>query len=175
MANSQHKHVFIQRLMHERDKFELLLNRVGYGRRMTMKGVAGAWSIKDMIASIWMYEQYMADRLGEILQDEIYIPCKSQPALDAFLQENGYPDFDSPLLDKDKPNGWLIEKYKNIALDEIIAQEISAFSAIIEALEAMDEGQFYRHNLFERVSNNTYRHYREHIAHIKHWLKVNAA
>ena len=41
--------------MRERDKFELLLNRVGFTRRMTLKGVAGAWSIKDILAHIWAY------------------------------------------------------------------------------------------------------------------------
>jgi len=30
-----------------------------------------------------------------------------------------------------------------------------------------------RHSLYERVANNTYRHYREHIVDIKHWLRAN--
>ena len=28
-----------------------------------------------------------------------------------------------------------------------------------------------QHHLYERIANNTYRHYREHIADIKRWLK----
>ena len=64
------KKLLIEKLLRERDKFELLLNRVGFTRRMTMKGVSGKWSIKDVLAHILSYEQFMADRMLEILHHE---------------------------------------------------------------------------------------------------------
>ena len=169
------KNQFIGRLLHERDKLELLLNRVGFTRRMTIKGVSGKWSIKEILAHILAYEQYVADRMNEILLDELYTPCKTQTALDAFLDEFGYPDFGSPLLDDHVPNAWVVEKYKNVSLEDVVAQETNAFSSIISALENMPENLITQHNLFERVANNTYHHYREHIADIRRWLKSNAA
>jgi len=169
------KKQFITRLLHERDKFELLLNRVGFTRRMTIKGVSGKWSIKDILAHILAYEQYIADRMQEILLDEPYTPCKTQTALDAFLDEFGYPDFGSPLLDDHGPNTWVVERYKNVSLEDVVAQETNAFSSIVSALENIPENLITQHNLFERVANNTYHHYREHIADIKHWVKANAA
>lgn len=169
------KKQFLTRLLQERDKFELLLNRVGYTRRMTIKGVSGKWSIKDILAHILAYEQYIADRLHEILHHEPYTPCKTQTALDAFLDEFGYPDFGSPLLDDDGPNAWVVEKYKSVSLEDVVAQEIHAFSSIVSALEAMPERLISQHNLLERVAHNTYHHYREHVADIKRWLKSNAA
>jgi len=169
------KNQFIGRLLHERDKLELLLNRVGFTRRMTIKGVSGKWSIKEILAHILAYEQYIADRMNEILLDELYTPCKTQTALDAFLDEFGYPDFGSPLLDDHVPNAWVVEKYKNVSLEDVVAQETNAFSSIISALENMPENLITQHNLFERVANNTYHHYREHIADIRRWLKSNAA
>ncbi|HSL43012.1 MAG TPA: hypothetical protein VK897_06250 [Anaerolineales bacterium] len=170
-----HKEIFLARLMHERDKFELLLNRVGYTRRMTMKGVSGKWSIKDMLAHILAYEQYIADRMHEILHGEEYAPCRTQNALDAFLDEYGYPDFGSPLLDDNAPNEWITEKYKNVSLDDIVAQEIQAFATIVTSLEKLSEDMMNRHHLYDRVANNTYRHYREHTAEIKHWLRSSSA
>jgi hypothetical protein len=172
MAKTQ-KEIFLARLMHERDKFELLLNRIGYTRRMTLKGVSGKWSIKDILAHILAYEQYIADRMNEILHDETYVPCKTQNALDAFLDEFGYPDFGSPLLDDDGPNAWVTEKYHNVALEDVIAQELQAFASIIASFEKMPEDMLNRHSLYERVANNTYKHYHEHILEIKHWLKSN--
>jgi len=169
------KKQFITRLLHERDKFELLLNRVGFTRRMTIKGVSGKWSIKDILAHILAYEQYIADRMQEILLDEPYTPCKTQTALDAFLDEFGYPDFGSPLLDDHGPNTWVVERYKNVSLEDVVAQETNAFSSIVSALENIPENLITQHNLFERIANNTYHHYREHIADIKHWVKANAA
>ena len=167
------KVLFLARLMRERDKFELLLNRVGYTRRMTLKGVSGKWSIKDILAHVMSYEQYIADRMNEILHGETYVPCKTQNAVDAFLDEFGYPDFGSPLLDVAGPNEWVAEKYKSVPLDEIVAQEIQAFAAIIASIEKMPEDMLNQHNLFDRIANNTYRHYQEHIADIKHWLRSN--
>jgi hypothetical protein len=174
MANTQ-KELYLARLMRERDKFELLLNRVGYTRRMTLKGVSGKWSIKDILAHILAYEQYIADRLNETLHGETYIPCKTQNALDAFLDEFGYPDFGSPLLDVDGPNEWVTEKYQKVSLEDVVAQEIQAFVSIISSLETMPEELIERHNVFERVANNTVRHYRQHIIDIRHWLKSNTS
>jgi hypothetical protein len=167
------KEIFLARLMRERDKFELLLNRVGYTRRMTLKGVSGKWSTKDILAHMLAYEQYIADRLIEILHGEAYIPCKTQNALDAFLDEYGYPDFGSPLLDIDSPNEWVTEKYQNVSLEDVVAQEIQAFVSIVSSLEKMPEELMERHNIFDRVANNTFRHYREHISDIRRWLKSN--
>src|SRR5512141_2301833 len=148
MAKTQ-KETFLARLMHERDKFELLLNRIGYTRRMTLKGVSGKWSIKDILAHILAYEQYIADRMNEILHGETYIPCKTQNALDAFLDEFGYPDFGSPLLDDDGPNEWVTEKYKNVPLEDVVVQEIQAFASIIASLEKMREEMMTQHNFFD--------------------------
>jgi len=168
------KKQFTEKLLHERDRFELLLNRVGYTRRMTLKGVSGKWSIKDVLAHILSYEQYMADRMHEILHHEVYIPCKTQNALDAFLDEFGYPDFGSPLLDDNAPNAWVVEKYKNVSLDDVVTQELQAFASIVSAFEQMTEETISKHNLNERVANNTFKHYREHIKDIRAWLKINA-
>jgi len=167
------KQQFIPKLLNERDKFELLLNRVGYVRRMTLKGVAGKWSIKDILAHIWAYEQYIADRMHEIAYNQPYAPCKTQTALDAFLDEFGYPDFGSPLLDEHSPNEWLIERYTHVSLDDVIAQELQAFSSIIEALERLTEESITQHNVYNRVIKHTYEHYHDHAHEIKHWLKVN--
>lgn len=168
------KKTFIEKLLHERDKFELLLNRVGFTRRMTMKGVSGKWSIKDILAHILSYEQYMADRMNELLHHETYIPCKTQTALEAFLDEFGYPDFGSPLLDDDAPNAWVVERYKNVSLEEVVTQELQAFSAIISMLEQMSEEMISQHNIYDRIANHTYKHYRDHIKDIRSWLKTSA-
>lgn len=165
---------FLEKLLRERDKLEILLNRIGFTRRMTMKGVVGNWSIKDLIAHLWAYEQYIADRLAEIAQGESYMPCKTYNSLEAFRNEYGYPDFGSSLLDDAEANDWVYERYRNIPLEEIVAQELQAFTTIVAALETMPENTVKHHNLLNRVADNTYHHYREHIRDIKAWLKTNA-
>ena len=170
-----YKKLFLSRLLWERDKFELLVNRVGFVRRLTLKGVVGKWSVKDILAHILTYEQFMADRMEEISRGEVYLPCKTQTALDEFLEEHGYPDFGSPLLDEESPNAWVIEKYRNVSLEDIVIQELNAFAAVMSLLEAMSESTIEQHNLYERIANNTYKHYRNHSHDIRRWLAVNAA
>lgn len=170
-----YKKLFVSRLLRERDKFELLVNRVGFARRLTLKGVVGKWSVKDILAHILAYEQFMADRMDEISSGEVYLPSKTQNALDEFIEEYGYPDFGSPLLDVDGPNEWVVDKYRNVSLEDIITQELNAFASIVSLLESMSESTIEQHNLYDRIASNTYKHYREHIRDIRHWLAVNAA
>jgi hypothetical protein len=137
-----HKEIFIARLMHERDKFELLLNRVGY-TRMTLKAFREVVH-QDMLALI-LPTNNIRDRMHGPARRGI-CTRRTQNALDAFLDEFGYPDFGSPLLDDDGPNEWVTEKYKNVALDDVVMQEIQAFSSIISYLETMTEEVMNRHH-----------------------------
>lgn len=169
------KQLFLSRLIREHEKLELLVNRIGFTRQLTMPGALGKWSVKDILAHLLAYEQYIADRMEEILQGEIYIPCKTQTALDAFLHEFGYPDFGSPLLDDDTPNEWVVNRYKNVSLEDVVTQEINVFASIVSSLETMNEDMIHKHNIYERVANNTYKHYNEHIRDIKRWFAVKAS
>jgi hypothetical protein len=169
------KTILSERLQHERDKFELLLNRVGFARQLTMKGVSYGLSIKDLLANILAREQFIADRLNEILHGEAYSPCTSFTALENFQSQYGYPDYESPLMEKGKSNDFVTQKYKNIALDEIVAQEIEAYTNILTALQKLTHHQCLDHDLFHRIAEQTYKPYRRTSADINHWLKKIAA
>jgi len=167
------KNEFISILLSERDKFEQLLNRVGYTRNMALKGVTGRWSTKDILACIWVYEQFISDRMHEIENDQPYTPCKTEIALDSFLDEFGYPDLGSPLLDEDTPNEWVVERYKTVPLDELVAQELEAFASIVTTLGSMSESRINSHNLYNRIAKHSIEKYRRYAREIKHWSRVN--
>ncbi len=167
------KRRYIFHLLNERDKFEQLLNQLSFARLTTTAGVAGSWSVKDIVAHIMSYEQFTADRMAEIIHGESYSPANSPAALDAFLEKFGYPDFGSPLLSGDSPKEWIVEKYKNISLEEVVAHEIQAFNAIVTSFETISENVLDQHHLFEQITNNTYIHYREHSRDIERWLAAN--
>jgi hypothetical protein len=165
------KITFLPRLQRERDKFENLLNQVGFTRQLTMAGVFVNLSIKDLLADILTREQFIADRLGEILHSENYSPCTSHTACDKFQKDNGYPDYESPLCEKEKPNHLVIHKYKNIGLDDIVEQEIAAYASIQSAMIRLTHDQCLDHDLFHRVAEHTYKPYRRTSMEINRWLK----
>jgi hypothetical protein len=165
------KIIFFPRLQRERDKFELLLNQAGFSRQMTMAGVFVNLSIKDLLADILSREQFIADRLSEVLYGETYSPCTSHTACENFQKENGYPDYESTLCQREKLNHLVIQKYKNISLDDIVEQEIAAYASIVAALEKLTHNQCLDHDLFHRIAEHTYKSYRRTSAEIQRWQK----
>ncbi|MFN8411306.1 MAG: hypothetical protein U0Z26_02850 [Anaerolineales bacterium] len=169
------KTLFLERLQRERDAFEILLNRVGFTRQMTMKGVTGSMSVKDLLADILTREQFIADRMNEILHNETYTPCASHSALEDFYHSYGYPDYESSLVEKGKINHLVVYRHKNIGLDEIVSQELATYSNIIAVLEKLTHAQCLDHDLYHRMAEHTYRPYRRMSAEIHRWLKSIAA
>jgi hypothetical protein len=163
------KVIFIPRLQRERDKFELLLNQIGFARQMTMKGVSGGMSVKDLLADVLSREQFISDRLSEILHREPYSPCASHSALHHFEKKFGYPDYESPLAENEKPDHLVVYKHKNIGLDDIIEQEIAAYASILGALDKLTHAQCLDHDVFRRVAEHTYKSYRRVTLKINHW------
>jgi hypothetical protein len=166
---------FYKRLQYERDKFENLLNRVGFSRRLTMKGVFGNLSIKDLLADVLSREQFIADRLSEIVNGEAYAPSTSFTALENFQQRNSYPDYESSLLEKDKPNHLVIYKFKNIGMDEIVEQELATYMSIVDLFQQLTYNQCLDHDLFHRIAEHTYKPYRRTSTEINRWLKEIAS
>lgn len=165
--------LLLERLQNERDAFELLLNRVGFARRLTMRGASGSLSIKDLLADILSREQFIADRLHEILHGETYSPSASFTALEKFHKQYGYPDYESPLTEKGKPDHLLLEKYRNIALDEIVEQELAAYGNILETAAQLTQHQYLDHDLYHRIGEHTYRPWRRMGAMMRRWMKQN--
>jgi len=165
------KIIFLPRLQRERDKFELLLNQVGFARQMTIAGVHASLSIKDLLADILAREQFIADRLNEILHNEFYITSTSHTAFENFQHENGYPDYESPLCEKERPSRFVIQKYKNIGLDDIVEQELAAYASIQSTMIRLTHNQCLDHDLFHRVAEHTYKPYRRVSAEIHRWLQ----
>ncbi len=167
--------IFLERLQFERDKFENLLNRLGFSRKLTMKGITGGLSIKDLLADTLSREQFIADRLSEILHNEVYTPSTSYTALENFQQTHGYPDYESPLLEIEKPQHSVIYKFRNIGLDEIVDQEIAAYLSIYDSFKQLTHNQCLDHDLFHRIAEHTYKPYRRAGLEINRWLKRTAS
>ncbi|MCC7117664.1 MAG: hypothetical protein IT310_03995 [Anaerolineales bacterium] len=165
------KKAFLERLQKERDDFEILLNKAGFTRRLTMQGVSGNLSIKDLLAEILTHEQFIADRLAEIIHGQAYAPAASNYAFFEFEETYGYPDYESPLYQKGQIDHLTICKHKNIGVDEIVSQELAAFANIVSSLEKISHDQCLKFDLYHRIAEHTYRPYRRISQEIRRWLK----
>ena len=169
------KITFLPRLQRERDKFEILLNQVGFKHQMTMNGVVGSLSIKDLLADVLTREQFIADRLNEILHNESYWTSTSLIALENFRRDHGYPDYESPLVEKEKLDQVVTYKYKNIGVDDIVELELAAYANIVSVLEKLSHDQCLDNDIFHRIAEHTYKSYRRASIEINRWLKSIAS
>lgn len=160
----------LARMMIARDEWELLVNHVG-SIRVGIGGVSGHWSVKNIVAHVMTREQHLADRLAEYARGEPCRPCGNWEAFDAFIEEFGFPDFDSPLISQDAANELVYEKYKNAAMNELVADELNAFSAVLAGVRALTEEQLDEFNLAPKIKQVTIDHYRHHMADIRKRFK----
>ena len=160
----------IVRLMNARDEWEQLVNQIGL-TRVGIRGVSGPWSVKNIVAHVMTREQHLADRLVEIARGEQYRPCETYDALDAFLEEYGFPDFESRLISADAADEWVYQKYKNAAMNELIADELHAFSTLVTGVRSLSEEQLNDLNLFQKIKNVTIDHYHQHGVDIRKRFK----
>jgi hypothetical protein len=161
----------ILRLMRERDHWELLLNYVG-ATRMTIRGVTGSWSVHDIISHVMIREEYLADRLSEVAEGRYHLPCKTQDELETFLEEYGYPDFESPLISDKIADDWVVNKYKTTPPKFLVEREIHAFDSVLSGIKALSEHQLNEQSLFQLIRKYTYEHFREHAVEIRKRFKT---
>ena len=153
-----------------RDEWELLINHVGVSRT-AIGGVSGHWSVKNIVAHIMVHEQYLADRLAEVARGELFYPCETPSLLDTFMAEFGYPDFESPVISEEAANEWIYQKYKNLEMNELIADELQAYEMILTEVRAMPQGKLDQQGLVEKIKAATLDHYRYHSANIRKRFK----
>jgi hypothetical protein len=160
----------IVQMLHARDEWEPLINHVGLPR-VGIGGVSGLWSVKNIVSHIMCREQHLADRLAEIARGEPEIVCRTQSDLEAFYEEFGYPDFGSPLLTEYDANELVFQKYRNVAMNEVVADELHAFECLMAAVRSLSEETLNERGLVRRIKHVTVEHYRDHGADIRKRFK----
>lgn len=157
------KSLFLVRLQNERETWEHVINYVG-AARLGIGGVTGHWSARDIVAHVMVREQYLADRLHELQQGQTMLICQTQDELDTFLEDFGYPDFESPIINEQHANDWVVQKFRNTPFKDLVELEMRAYDDIFETLKMIPEEQMLAHKLFARVSHYTIEHYRQYAA-----------
>jgi hypothetical protein len=138
--------------------------------RMTGPGFAGAWSLKDVIAHITVYERWTADNLeaserGERLPDEV--PW-------------GPPDGNT--ADMDARNAAYWRHYRETPLDDVRAVAREHHQRLVMGVERLAESDINNaekyawtvgYPVWRAIAGNSYEHYDDHQPGVRAWLEVH--
>jgi hypothetical protein len=161
MDEQMNKAKLIETLRAKRAEWDAALAEVPEAL-MSEPGVAGEWSVKDMIAHLTYHERWFADRMHETLRGESYVPTEM--------------DF----MDFDQRNDRIFQQHLDRPLPDVLAESRQAFQRLLDGVQAHAEAFLMQPQQFEgapgpviiwqMLRGDVYEHYGQHIPSIKSWL-----
>jgi hypothetical protein len=157
-------------------QFETLLASLSE-EQMTIPNVNSDWSVKDTIAHITAWQDYLREQLQGILTGK-------KPA--QFLQNLSLPN---TLSEIDEINQYIYQEQKDRPLAEVLAAFRASYQRTLEAVKAVSEESLNvpppwgakddpvwlliasNDPVWFIIASNTYQHYEEHRDIIQHWLQ----
>ena len=168
MSDGQTKDRLLASLRAERERWEALLAEVGEAR-MTTPGVAGEWSVKDLLGHLAAYFRYWGAQLRGATTGVPPTP------LDLFDTETT-PERAATF---DEQNAAIQALYAPLPLAVVLAKWREAVDLLTEAVAALTEEDVATPGRFawagdrplpEAMAEDTYEHAREHAAAVRAWL-----
>ncbi len=146
-------------LRRERAQWDALLARIDRSR-MTQPGVAGEWSVKDVIAHISWHEREMIGvvRARALVGSELWN------------------------LAADERNAAIFEANQDRALDDVLVEAEQVFGELVAALEAWPGEDLSDPARFQDmpedwmpwklIAENSFEHYQQHEPDVRAWLEA---
>ncbi len=112
----------IRGLQEEYQKWQALLDQIGPAR-MNQPGVAGAWSIKDIVAHLTGWRHRTVLRLQAIQRGEPLPP----------------PPWPAHLKTDDEINAWIYQSRHDRSVRQVLDESDEVFQALLAVIEALPE------------------------------------
>jgi len=122
MDSSASKARLLGDLREEQARWEALLQDIGEDR-MNQPGVAGAWSIKDIVAHLTGWRRRTVGRFQAALRHEPAPP----------------PPWPSHLQTDDEINAWIYAANRDRPVSEVLRDSRDVFQQLVETLDAFPE------------------------------------
>ncbi len=159
MAEQVDKNTFLAEIERGYTDFTALLSSLSEGQ-ITVTGVNGAWSVKDNIAHITVWHNWVSDLLREIKGGE--------------KQQYGVDWSDEAV---DEVNERVYQENKSLPLAEVLAQFRTSYQQLLGTVQAMSLEELNismpvpsKALAWQLIAGNTYEHYQEHATIIRDWL-----
>jgi len=151
------KTTLIQTLRNEHEQWQTLLAQISE-ERMVQPGVAGEWSVKDIIAHVMWYER---ETVG-ILQQRAFV---GSPLWNVSLEER---------------NAAMVAESRTYSLKEIQTQAQQVFEQLIQAIQELSEADLNDASSlrdippnwlpWQVIASNSYEHYHQHTPSLQAWI-----
>ena len=120
--------------------------------QLTEPGVAGEWSVKDIIAHVSWWEEEALRHLPSIIAGE-------RP-----------PRYSTIYGGIDAFNAMMAEQKRDLSLSDVLRQQDDTHRRLVESILSVPEDQFARETRFRRrLRLDTYGHYPIHTTSIREW------
>ncbi len=153
------KTTLIQTLRNEHEQWQTLLAQISE-ERMVQPGVAGEWSVKDIIAHVMWYER---ETVG-ILQQRAFV---GSPLWNVSLEER---------------NAAMVAENHNRSLEEMRLEAQQVFEQLIQAIQKLSEADLNDasslHDIppnwlpWQVIASNSYEHYHQHTPSLSAWIEA---
>jgi hypothetical protein len=142
----------------ERARWDALIDGIDQAR-MLEPGVAGEWSVKDIVAHITWYERELVGT----------------------LEARALSGSELWQLPMDERNSVIWQENRDRPLHDVLAEAPSVFQRLLELLEGLSEEELVDPGRFpgmpsdwrpwQVISGITHEHYRDHIQDVRVWLE----
>jgi uncharacterized protein (TIGR03083 family) len=149
---------FLDMLLTERAEWDQVLSRIDEVR-MSVPGVAGEWSVKDVVAHVTWYEREMV----------------------GVLTAHALAGSDLWDLPTDERNQMLFEQNRQRPLGDVLAEARQVFDQLLAAMRSLSDEDLVDPGRFrdmpadwvpwQILAGNTYEHYRDHLPGLREWLE----
>lgn len=166
-----------------RKEWEDLLNELP-DQYLRIKGVEGEWSIKDILAHICAYQQYMAATLADGKGDgheTAALDSWYQTNLTMYRQEN--PELPEQIqnVKGEQVNEVFVAAYRFKLPGEVREMEAQSYQRLLHWIQDYPEADLAapyantERTLLQIIPNQCYLHYRTHIHAIREWMMQRGA
>jgi uncharacterized damage-inducible protein DinB len=148
---------FLETIQHARNKWNALIEPIDKSN-MTLPGVAGAWSLKDIIAHITWHERQMV----------------------GLIQAHALVGSDLWNLPTDERNAAIYDEVKDLPLEQVLEESAKVYEQLVEVLLSFSDEDLVNPEDFPGmppdwqpgniIAQNTFEHYQQHIPDVQRWM-----
>ena len=147
----------IDRVKHERATWEVIVKQIAR-ERMILPGVAGEWSVKDIIAHLTWHEHEMV----------------------GLVKAHALVGSDLWNLPTDERNAAIYQEVRDLPLEQVLEESDEVFQQLLAVLPALTDQDLTNPQSFPNMppdwqpwmilAQNTYEHYQDHIPDVQRWI-----